>query len=512
MTTSNDEQFGVGQSAGTDGSGAARSGQDRSRGILFVVLFALTIGITLAARYAAEATEIAGGGGSAGGGAAVAAGGELHRQLADPLVSLEGRLDRGAVHVGSDGLVHLELIAKGAKLDEGLAVRRPTDLVVVLDRSGSMGGDPMQKALAAVRELISQLGEDDRFGLVTYSNGAELFLPLTKASASARASWVASLSEISAGGGTNMSVGLDRAHALVTSDAMPGRVTRVLLLSDGHANQGDATPEGLSKRSGRAVTGEYVLSAVGVGDGFDERLMARLADAGTGNFYYVPEIEVLGGIFSAEFDSARETVASALEFQIDTPPGVEVVDAAGYPLEAHSDRVLIRPGTLFGGQQRSFWVTLKVPASQAGLTELGNVTLRYSTPDGEREQMELASFPAIKAVIDENDFVASLDKEAVQTHYLEERVNRVRQSVSKLVATGAYGEAQTELDSVDFSELKALGYDLEETESFEAIQDLKKDVGRAAAAPAADQSRVQNKLGKSLYESGTDGRRKGAKR
>ncbi len=507
MTTSNDKPFEPRLDPQADQATPARparSAKDRSRGILFVVLFALTIGITLAARYSAEATEYAGGGG--------AAGGALHRHAAQALVSLDGRLDRGAVHVGSDGLVHLELVATGSAPEAGLSIRRPTDVVVVLDRSGSMGGDPMQKALASIRELIGQLGSEDRLGLVTYSNQAELFIPLTKASSSERARWVASLHQIAPGGGTDMSAGLDRAHALVTASAEAGRVTRVLLLSDGHANQGDATPEGLSKRSGRAVSGEYVLSTVGVGEGFDERLMTRLADAGTGNFYYVPEVEVLGGIFGAEFDSARETVASALEIQIDTPRGVEVIDAAGYPLEVHANHVLIRPGTLFGGQERSFWVTLRVPASQVGRTELGEVKLRYSTLDGERTQLELAQFPAIEAVVDESAFVASLDKEAVKTHYLEDRVNRLRQSVSELVASGAYGEAQSRLDLVDFSELKSLGYEVEETDSFEAIEQLKDEVGRAAAAPAADQSEVRNRLGKRLYESGTDGRRKGAKR
>lgn len=511
MTPTDEKNFPPRREAQANPMDTARSAKDRSRGMLFVSLFVLTLGITLAARYAAEATEHNGAAGPAGG-AGIVNGAVLHRHASQSLVSLDGRLDRGAVHVGSDGLVHLELVAAGAASETGLSIRQPTDIVVVLDRSGSMGGDPMRKALASVRELISQLGSEDRLGLVTYSNQAEVFLPLSKASASARASWIASLNQISPGGGTNMAAGLDRAHALVTANVEAGRVTRVLLLSDGHANQGDATPEGLSKRSGRAVSGEYVLSTVGVGEGFDERLMTRLADAGTGNFYYVPEVEVLGGIFGAEFDSARETVASALEIQINTPKGVEVIDAAGYPIEVHANHVLIRPGALFGGQQRSFWVTLRVPASAAGQTELGDVKLRYSTRQGEREQIQLAAFPAIEAVIDEDAFVASLDQDAVKTHYLEDRVNRLRQSVSKLVASGDYAEAQTRLDSLDFTELEQLGVAVEDTESFEAIAELKDEVGRAAAAPIAEQSDVRNKLGKRLYESGTDGRRKGAKR
>jgi len=439
--------------------------------------------------------------------------GDLLRQAARDTLSFEGRLDRGAVHVGGDGEVHLELTARGAELPERSILRRPTDVVVVLDRSGSMGGDPLTKALAAIRELVGQLSAEDRFALITYSNGSDLVVPLGLASETARDVWIGRLGTIGADGGTNMSAGLDRAHDLVSATRAAGRVARVVLLSDGHANQGDATPEGLSQRSARAVSGEYVLSTVGVGEGFDERLMTRLADAGTGNFYYVPHVEVLAGIFSDEFESARETVASALEIRIETPGGVQVVDAAGYPIEVLPGHAILRPGALFAGQERSFWVTLRVPAAQAGLVELGDVRLDYRLASGgARRELHLPRLPAISAVVDEERFVASLDKDAVATHHAEDMVNRIRQSVSELVSRGEYEAAKGRLDDVDYSELSALGYAAESTGSFRDIQEIKKEVERAAAAPATDQMKVRNQLGKQLYEEGTDGRRKGAKR
>lgn len=438
--------------------------------------------------------------------------GGLHQQVADALLQFDGRLDRSAVHVGSDGVVHLELVATGVERPDRLITRLPTDVVVVLDRSGSMGGDPMAKALASIRELVGQLGVDDRFALVTYANGADLALALEAATVEARARWTSSLGSIAAGGGTNMSAGLDRAHALISASREAGRVARIVLLSDGHANQGDATPDGLARRSSRAVAGEYVLSTVGVGEGFDERLMTRLADEGTGNFYYVPDVEVLAGIFAAEFESARQTVASALEIRIDTPDGVEVLDAAGYPLEQQKDYVLIRPGALFAGQARSFWVTLRVPTTGAGETQLGDVRVAYRTVEGEAREARLAAFPPIATVIDEASFVAALDPDAVSAHHAEDTINRLQQSISGLVSSGRYAAARDELDSVDYGELEALGYERERTASFRAIEKLKDEVERAAAAPAAAQPEVRNKVGKQLYEQGTDGRRKGAKR
>jgi len=239
--------------------------------------------------------------------------------------------------------------------------------------------------------------------------------------------------------------------------------------------------------------------------------MALLADAGTGNFYYVPDPDVLAGIFANEFESARQTVASALEIRIDTPEGVELLDAAGYPIERRSDHALVRPGSLFSGQKRSFWVTLRVPAHEAGQVVLGDVLLAYNTLDGRRQRARLAAFPPIAAVVDKTQFVGRLDADAVQSHHAEDLVNRLRQSVSGLVASGEYGAARARLDAVDFDELEALGIDPKDTESFRDVEALKREVERAAAAPAAEQSAVRSQLGKTLYESGTDGRRKGAK-
>src|SRR6476661_8401077 len=104
-----------------------------------------------------------------------------------------------------------------------------------------------------------------------------------------------------------------------------------------------------------------MLSAIGVGADFNEQLMTALADAGTGNYYYVQNAHDLGSIFAREFDAARTTVATGLAVRIDPADGVQVLDAAGYPLEHDGGSVVIRPGSLFAGQERRIWVTVAMP-------------------------------------------------------------------------------------------------------------------------------------------------------
>jgi Ca-activated chloride channel family protein len=199
----------------------------------------------------------------------------------------------------------------------------PTDLVVVLDRSGSMTGEKIDYARAAVLELIHQLDPRDRFALVTYSTNAELRIPLRPATVGGKSAWSNRIRNIGTGGNTNMSAGLDLAYQTISSSAAENRLARVVLISDGLANHGDSSSEGLSMRARRFAQREDVLSAVGVGADFNEYLMSTLADAGTGNYYFLESAHGLAEIFAKEFEATRETVATAVAVTLTPGEGVE---------------------------------------------------------------------------------------------------------------------------------------------------------------------------------------------
>jgi len=428
---------------------------------------------------------------------------------ANGAVALTAELDRSAVLRGSDGLVRMELVLRGAAGAQQ-AARVPTDLVVVLDRSGSMDGAPIATALAAVRELVAGLADGDRFALVSYASDARIDIPLEAASGAARERWESAIAAIAADGGTNTAGGLDLGHALLAGAPRRGAVPRVVVLSDGHANEGDYSLEGLRTRASRARAGEYVLSAVGIGDGFDETVMSALADAGTGNFYYLPDVEKLAGIFADEFAAARETVVRALAVRIAPAAGVVVASAGGYPLEAENGGVRFHPGDLFAGQERRIWLTLHAPTSATGDVDLGELSLDYATPDGYRAQLAATHLPRLACVAREDDYYASFDSERYQRAELRESVGALKQRVAEKVAAGQHEEAVAELNAYQSrsgsEQLRALGYAIPDQERL--VNELRAQVSSpAAAAPEA-----RARLGKQLLESGRDDQRAGAKR
>jgi Ca-activated chloride channel family protein len=428
------------------------------------------------------------GGGGDGQGSQLA----LHFQAPDGgSVGFSGKLDKTAVLVGGDGLVRIELAIRGDASAAGAVERMPSDLVVVLDQSGSMAGEKIVDARAAIRQLISTLEPEDRFALVGYSVRAHTAIPLSAVSDSARGRWRAVVDGIATGGGTNLASGLDLGLGIVDGSRLGGRIPRVILISDGLANQGDTSLSGLRARARRAAVGEYTLTTIGVGDDFDEQLLATLADAGTGNYYYIQSGSDLAKIFSDEFETARESVARGLAVVIRPAAGVEVVDAAGYPLERGGDgETVFRPGALFAGQDRRIWVTLQTQWSSEGTRELGRFALEYSEGD-ERKSLHFVEAPRIAAAVDQDSFYASVDRESWSRSVIVDQYNDLRRKVAAEIKAGnaeaasrrigAFRDKTEQMNAkIQSPEVKA---QLEELEGLEAEVDDQL-TGKRVMAPA----------------------------
>lgn len=425
-------------------------------------------------------------------------------------VHFSGQLDRGAVLEGGDGEVRMRLVLRADA--DGRAERRrlPSDLVVVLDRSGSMAGEKLANAQAAIRALLERLGPQDRFALVTYSDFAEIPIPLAEATPAFRAAWLGMVDRVTAQGGTNLASGLDLGLGAVESSRKAGRAPRVILISDGLANQGDVSREGLRGRASRASAGEYALSTIGVGADFDEELMAALADAGSGNFHYLQNAVNLAEIFAAELDTARETVASGLVLRLDPAPGVVLTDAAGYPVERGADGSFeVRPGTLFAGQERQIFTTLRVASSGPSLQELGEMSLSFRGADGPA-RLAFTQRPRIARVAQQREFLGALDADRWSEGVVVDAYNQLRREVAKDVKRGDAGAAREKIEryEAEVRGMNALVRSPRVAEQLEEVKDLSESVAAAAAAPASERAVEAKKLQSTALDAARPGAKK----
>ena len=212
--------------------------------------------------------------------------------------------------------VLLELEAPAVAAD----VTRPqASLQVVLDRSGSMHGSPLEGAKKALVALVRRLEATDNFGLVTFDNEAQVVVPagpLTDKDAV-----VARIQSIVAGGSTDLSAGYLRGLRELRRVAVAGGT--VLVVSDGHVNSGVRNPDEFAAITAQAYADGLVTSTLGFGQGYDETLLAAIARAGSGNHVFAADVDAAQAAIAGEVEGLLSKTVQALATLAGTPPPPE---------------------------------------------------------------------------------------------------------------------------------------------------------------------------------------------
>jgi Ca-activated chloride channel family protein len=264
-------------------------------------------------------------------------------------------------------------------------------------------------------------------------------------------------------------------------------------LSDGHANQGDSSLSGLRARARSFVRAEHVLTAMGIGDDFNEDLMTALADEGAGNFYYLSRVETLGRYFDAELRASTQTLARALELRFTPAAGVRVLSASGYPIDRDGGAVIVRPGNLYAGQKRTIWVTLAAPAGRPGAVALGGFTVAYKR--GARAfETERAALPALACVVDEAAFERAIDLELWQDYVLNERLRETEYELGMAVGQG--DAADVDRATAQYEQNRRLAQKLNATRVLSSLNDVQRRARETkvqqSAAPAERARRAKH--------------------
>ncbi len=113
------------------------------------------------------------------------------------------------------------------------ASRMPLNFTLLLDHSGSMAGEKLRTMKAAVNNLIDQLSPDDILSIVTFETRTHVLIPAQPARHPDELK--SQVDSIRDAGGTNMARGLQEALKQVSQHAQEGRVSRIVLLTDGEA-------------------------------------------------------------------------------------------------------------------------------------------------------------------------------------------------------------------------------------------------------------------------------------
>ena len=251
---------------------------------------------------------------------------QIGRPKAGEAVALDVRWGNDQAAIGQEAVLQVGFSTALANDRQQL---RPINISLVIDRSGSMeDADKISRVKAALLSLISQLRERDVVSIVIFDSQAQVLMP---ARTLRDKEYVKRLIRgIEPGSATNIHAGLMLGYHEALKNYREGSTNRVILLTDGIANQGVTDPEMIAQDSLRFNERGIDLSTIGVGLDLNKDLLRHLAKSGRGLFHFVSETEDIEKVFIKEVQSLVSPVASEPNLEIDYDDGLELVQLYGY--------------------------------------------------------------------------------------------------------------------------------------------------------------------------------------
>ncbi|MER6948823.1 von Willebrand factor type A domain-containing protein [Nonomuraea sp. NPDC000554] len=263
------------------------------------------------------------------------------------------------------------------------AARRPANLTFVIDVSGSMA-EPGRLDLVkqALHTLIDQLAPGDQVSIVSFSDEADVLATMTPLAA--RADLHAAVDRLAVQGGTNLETGLVTGYRVAADAFRTAATNRVILLSDGLANQGSTEWQAILDRVKEYAGRQITLLSVGVGRDYGDELMEQLADNGDGAAVYVSTPEDAEKIFATQLPATIELRARDAKAQVVFNPSV----VESYQLIGYENRALatedFRDDSRDGGEVgpgHAVTALYSVRLKPGARGQLAQATVRWQDPD-----------------------------------------------------------------------------------------------------------------------------------
>ncbi|TAE60435.1 MAG: VWA domain-containing protein [Nostocales cyanobacterium] len=290
--------------------------------------------------------------------------------------------------------LEISISAIADELDPSL----PLNLCLILDRSGSMDGEPINMIIQAVEKLIDQLKPGDRISIIAFAGTAEVIIPnhVVKDPASIKALLH---KKLKAGGGTIIAEGLSLGITELLKGTK-GAVSQAFLLTDGHGDNGlkiwkwEIGPND-GKRclqlAQKATRVNLTVHTFGFGNEWNEDLLEKIADAGGGTLAYIERPQQAVDQFSRLFKRIQSVGLTNAYLLLSLVPGVRLAElkpiaqVAPETIELNVETetngsYVFRLGDLMKDVQRVVLANIYLGKLPQGEQVIGHIQIRYDDP------------------------------------------------------------------------------------------------------------------------------------
>ena len=318
---------------------------------------------------------------------------------------------------------------------------RPLNLVLVIDKSGSMADDDkMSRVKESLRKMLDHLRPDDLISIVTFDYRASVLYPSSRIGDGNALRHA--IDCIAPDGGTNLHSGLMLGYAEAKKNFLAGATNRVILLTDGIANIGVTDPSQIASESAMHNRQGVDLSTIGVGLDLNNDLLRTLAQTGHGLYHFISDYKDIDKVFVNEVQSLISSVAKQVQVKIDYGPGLQLEKIYGYQPHYGNGTVSVTMDDMNNGLTQVIMAKFK---AQSFNTQLP-VKVRLSYFDVKRK-CTVEEVQELRLVPGESDRRDLLSDVEVKKNYTIAELADSLFDMKGLAVRGSYLQAQNALDA-----------------------------------------------------------------
>lgn len=353
------------------------------------------------------------------------------------LLELDSGLSHGYLPPQESTELHARLKVRAD--DVQAEERPPLNLAVVIDRSGSMSGGRLEQAKRAAHKLVDRLSSQDRLAIVEYGSSVEVRTDSLRVTPEHQDKFHREISAISDDGGTFLSGGYEKGRSIVARESSEDSVDRVVLLSDGKANEGIDSASALGNLAKEGLEAGVSTTTMGIGLNYDEGIMTALAEHGAGNHYFIEDETEIASMFGEEFKSLSSVVARDAYVVLELGEGIELLDVHGFSHRRSDDgNVVVDLGAFYARQQRDILLDLAASPTGEGRRVVADAHLHFTDVTGDSDRGVSNSTSLVAVGTDD------ADKRARTQDWVTERVEQVVYAENLDAANEAYENGNRE--------------------------------------------------------------------
>ncbi len=227
---------------------------------------------------------------------------------------------------------HLAQIGFASGLDASKWEREPINLIAVVDKSGSMSGQPLSLVRKSLLSVLDQLDSRDQLSIVLYGDRSHVYMEPISASPRNKNSIRKTIQNIQSAGSTNLESGLRVGYDLADESApdFQGN-TRLLLFTDERPNTGNTSEYGFMRQMRNGSQKGYGLTTIGVGRHFGAELANTISSVRGGNLFFFPDSNSMEEKFANEFQTMVTELAYDMKLTLSPAHGFKIVGVYGIP-------------------------------------------------------------------------------------------------------------------------------------------------------------------------------------